>query len=291
MRVFLLRGKEKTLTPALSRSTGRGRRCAVQRNKAADASTFETTTVSRHFHQPTLARPLTAQYPLGTILILPPKAHHGASRRSPPVSPRRGAGGAEPFTWQTDKPEAQGLSSAKLDEFRDGLAKHSTAALLVVRHDKIVYEWYGQGFGPEKRHGTASLAKAVVGGMSLAVAMQDGRVRPDDAACKYIPEWRQDPRKSKITIAQLATHTSGSMTRRQSLEQPTTNSWVEGRILEARADRSVHAFPRHRARPVRARPARQLQQSGHGDALLRGHGGDPARRAEGRTLAPARTHL
>ncbi len=117
---------------------------------------------------------------------------------------------AGPFSWQTDKPEAQGLSSAKLDELRDGLAKHATAALLVVRCDRIVYEWYGEGFGPEKPHGTASLAKAVVGGMSLAIAMQDGRLKPDDAASEYISQWRDDPRKSKITIAQLATHTSGA---------------------------------------------------------------------------------
>jgi len=55
VRVYMLRGKEKTLTPALSRSTGRGRRCAVQRNKVADASAFGTTAVSRHFHQPTPA--------------------------------------------------------------------------------------------------------------------------------------------------------------------------------------------------------------------------------------------
>ena len=38
---------------------------------------------------------------------------------------------------------------------------------------------------------------------------QDGRIKPDDLACKYVPEWRQDPRKSKITVWQLATHTSG----------------------------------------------------------------------------------
>jgi len=116
---------------------------------------------------------------------------------------------AEPFIWQSDKPEAQGLSSAKLDELRDGLAKHSTAALLVVRHDKIVYEWYAEGFGPEKRHGTASLAKAIVGGVSLAVAIQDGRLKADDPVSKFVPQWRDDPRKSTITIAQLATHTSG----------------------------------------------------------------------------------
>ena len=32
-------------------------------------------------------------------------------------------------------------------------------------HDKIVYEWYAKGWGPDKPHGTASLAKALIGGV------------------------------------------------------------------------------------------------------------------------------
>src|SRR5205814_10555200 len=54
-----------------------------------------------------------------------------------------------------------------------------------------------------------SMATDLVGGMSLAVAMSDGRISPDDLASKYIPGWSTDPLKSKITIRQLATHTSG----------------------------------------------------------------------------------
>lgn len=116
---------------------------------------------------------------------------------------------AADFAWETVDPASQGLSKEKLDGLRDDLARNGTQTFLVIRHDKIVYEWYSRDFGPEKVHGTASLAKAVVGGMSLAVAMQDGRIKPGDRATKYIPQWREDPRKSKITVAQLATHTSG----------------------------------------------------------------------------------
>jgi CubicO group peptidase (beta-lactamase class C family) len=39
--------------------------------------------------------------------------------------------------------------------------------------------------------------------------MNDGLISPGDLASKYIPAWRSDPLKSKITIRQLATHTSG----------------------------------------------------------------------------------
>ncbi|HDY87441.1 MAG TPA: hypothetical protein ENH82_04905, partial [bacterium] len=69
--------------------------------------------------------------------------------------------------------------------------------------------WYAPGHGQKKRHGTASLAKALVGGMSLMLALNDGNIAVDDLACKYIPQWKDHPQKSKITIRHLATHSSG----------------------------------------------------------------------------------
>jgi CubicO group peptidase (beta-lactamase class C family) len=114
-----------------------------------------------------------------------------------------------PFTWQTTTPESQGMSSARLAALKDGLARRKTRAFLVIRHDKIVYEWYADGQSPTKTQGTASLAKAIVGGLSLAVAMTDGKIALDDLASGYVPEWRNDPRKAKITIRHLGSHTSG----------------------------------------------------------------------------------
>ncbi len=111
--------------------------------------------------------------------------------------------------WRTEAPEAHGLDKAKLDAARDALARRDTKSFLVVRDGVIVYEWYAADHGPQKRHYTASLAKALVGGMSLLVALSDGRLDPDDPAWLYIPAWRDDPLKSRITIRHLATHSSG----------------------------------------------------------------------------------
>jgi CubicO group peptidase (beta-lactamase class C family) len=101
------------------------------------------------------------------------------------------------------------MSSQKLDAVKDILAKKGTKTFLVIRNDKIVYEWYSSDFGPEKKHYTASMAKALVGGVSLMLALNDGRLGADDHACKYIPEWKENLQKSKITIRHLATHSSG----------------------------------------------------------------------------------
>ena len=114
------------------------------------------------------------------------------------------ANAEKPFEWQTATPQSQGMSREKLDALKAGLAERNTKAFLVVRNDRVVYEWYADGHGPAKTHYTASLAKAVVVGLSLAVALTDGRIALDDRAAKYVPQWKDDPRKSKITIRHSA---------------------------------------------------------------------------------------
>ena len=90
---------------------------------------------------------------------------------------------AEPFEWETTSPESQGMSTTKLDALKDVLAAHRTRAFLVVRNDHIVYEWYADGTAATNKQGTASLAKAIVGGMSLAVALTDAKL----SLCIAIP--------------------------------------------------------------------------------------------------------
>ena len=103
----------------------------------------------------------------------------------------------------------EGLNISSLEKLKDQLAARQTTGLLVRRHNRTVYEWYAPGWGPERRHYTASMAKSLVGGMSLLLALNDGRIAAGDPAWKYIPHWQHDPLKSQITIRQLATHTSG----------------------------------------------------------------------------------
>jgi CubicO group peptidase (beta-lactamase class C family) len=111
--------------------------------------------------------------------------------------------------WKTATPESQGLLSAKLDAIWNELRERKTTAFLVIRNDRIVYERYANGFSRRTPHYTASLAKSLVGGLSLMLAMDDGRLRPNNLASKFVPQWAGIPRKSDITLRDLATHTSG----------------------------------------------------------------------------------
>jgi CubicO group peptidase (beta-lactamase class C family) len=125
------------------------------------------------------------------------------------LSPGALAADAPPFEWREATPAESGMSAERIEVLRASLAAKGTRALLIIRHDRIVCEWYAAGTTVDKPQGTASLAKSLVGGMSLAVALSDGKLHADDRVATFVPEWAADPRKSQITVAQLASHTSG----------------------------------------------------------------------------------
>jgi CubicO group peptidase (beta-lactamase class C family) len=116
---------------------------------------------------------------------------------------------AADFDWQIVSPDSIGISQTELDGLKNSLAEKNTKALLIVGDDKIIYEWYAEGHSAAKTHYTASMAKAIVGGVAAAVAISDGKLSLDDQACKFVPQWADDARKSKILIRHLGSHTSG----------------------------------------------------------------------------------
>jgi len=169
------------------------------------------------------------------------------------------------FIWKTATPESQGMSSSALRAARDVLAERGTRTFLVIRHDRIVYEWYAPGYGPRKLHYTASLAKAIVGGTSLMLALNDGRMRVDDPACKYVPEWKEHPSKSRITIRHLATHSSGIQDANQDgVSHDKLPGWM-GAFWKRRPD--PFTIARDDA-PLLFAPGKEFQYSNPGMAML-----------------------
>lgn len=111
--------------------------------------------------------------------------------------------------WETAAPEAHGIDAACLAELRAEMAERRTEALLVARDGRLVEEWYAPGRTVDRHHYTAALTKALAGSMALALALEDGRVALDDPVSEYVRAWRGEPRKASITLAQLASHSSG----------------------------------------------------------------------------------
>jgi CubicO group peptidase (beta-lactamase class C family) len=82
-------------------------------------------------------------------------------------------------------------------------------SVLVMKGDKIVFEEYQNGHSTDRPWILASGTKSFSGVM-LAAAVEDGFIRSfDEKVSDTITEWKSDPRKSKITIRQLLSLTSG----------------------------------------------------------------------------------
>jgi CubicO group peptidase (beta-lactamase class C family) len=172
---------------------------------------------------------------------------------------------AQSMDWKSIPPAEAGLDPVKLEAWRISLAAHRTTGLIVIRRGRIALEWYAPGWNADRPHGTASMAKALVGGVSLALAMSDGRISPDDLASKYIPGWRTDPLKSKITIRQLATHTSGiSDAEQDDIPHDQLPGW-KGAFWKRAPDPFSVAL---REAPVLFEPGTQNQYSNPGMAAL-----------------------
>jgi CubicO group peptidase (beta-lactamase class C family) len=86
-------------------------------------------------------------------------------------------------------------------------------SLLVARHGKLVLEEYFFGFDREMQHDTRSAGKTFASVMLGATMMRGGKVTPEsrlyDLLATLGPFSNPDPRKSRITVAHLMTHTSG----------------------------------------------------------------------------------
>lgn len=133
----------------------------------------------------------------------------GPAHLSPSSSVSQSSLSLSNFQLQQASQKSYGLDRSKLNTMVDVLAARSTESLLIIKDDRIVNEWYQPGRNGAQRHDTGSLAQSLVGGVSLMVALSDGRIGLDDFASRYIPSWRNDPVKSKILIRHLASHTSG----------------------------------------------------------------------------------
>ena len=119
-------------------------------------------------------------------------------------------------------PEDVGMSSTRLVKAREYAQRvgdqleSSGGAVLVVRRDKIVGEWYWGRRGPSPNdlpydHNTMTPLMSITKGLtatSLSLLIQDGVMWLDEAVSTYIPEFKEGD-LAKVTVRHLATHSSG----------------------------------------------------------------------------------
>jgi len=126
-----------------------------------------------------------------------------------PTGLARKLAGRPGIPWESAAPQSRGFVAARLDTLVDRLRSRSTDVFLLARGGAIVSEWYAPDYGPDTPFGMAAMAKAVTGSMALLLTLADGRVDLDDPVGDYHANWALDSSKSRITIRQLASHSSG----------------------------------------------------------------------------------
>ena len=81
-------------------------------------------------------------------------------------------------------------------------------SMLVIQNDHTVFEQYANGGIPNGRWPIFSGTKSFWGIAALA-AVRDGVVKLDEHVADTITEWKNDARKSQITVRQLLSQTDG----------------------------------------------------------------------------------
>jgi len=109
--------------------------------------------------------------------------------------------------WQVAKADTQGMSQAKLDAVGDWLKRHGSKTGLVVRHGRIVGEWYFDDAKPSTRLLVWSTTKSFAS-TAAGLAIADGKLKLDTKLGELLPSV-SPAEKRDITIRQLLSMTSG----------------------------------------------------------------------------------
>ena len=196
----------------------------------------ENTPFGRDICDPMLRmhRPRKLAAPLGAVVLLVAAAVFGpawwrtylealARRSAPLYQPReRVIGGNEPLAPRV-APASEQLDAAALEEAARYAGAHGSRALIVTRHDHIVFERYWQGTDFDTLSDAQSFTP-VLAALATGAALSHRRLGwPDEPIGLLISEWREDPRGA-ITLRNLMQMSSGlapqSPARRRRISPP-----------------------------------------------------------------------
>ena len=117
--------------------------------------------------------------------------------------------------WLESSPAEQGINAetlARLREHLQGAPMARVRSVLVVRHDRIVFEYYRSDVPPDALHEINSATKSIVSAL-VGIALQQGALTSlDQKVADFLPEAQApgvDPQARDITILHLLTMTSG----------------------------------------------------------------------------------
>lgn len=139
-------------------------------------------------------------------------------------------------------------TKAACERAADYSAKFDGRAVVVMVDGEVVFERGDNGWSLDRPHPLASGTKSF-SGVVAAAAVQDGLLAWDELAADTLTEWKDDPRKSRITVRQLLSLSSGLDPGEETLGSVNPRGSVLGEGAETRAQR-IRERLGERARPV-----------------------------------------
>lgn len=193
---------------------------------------------------------------IATLAALPALSSCGEVPQAPPPLTEEALAAV---TEEAGAPKRE-LAREVDDIFRlDGLGE--TRAFLVMQNGAIAAERYGEGYGPDTRFVSWSMAKTVTAVM-IGMLVADGRLRLDESAPVELWQRPGDPR-GEITLRQLLQMRSG-LRHTESGDPPYESSEVRMLFLDGRDDMARWA----KEQPLEAEPGAKFEYSSSTSVIL-----------------------
>lgn len=109
--------------------------------------------------------------------------------------------------WQVSSPEKEGLSLPRVEKARDWLEQHGSKTGLVIRHGKIVGEWYWNGAEATSRFKVYSTTKSFAS-TAAGLVIADGKLSLDTTVGEILADVKPDG-KRHVTVRHLLSMASG----------------------------------------------------------------------------------
>lgn len=109
--------------------------------------------------------------------------------------------------WATATPESQGMSAEGLEKAKAWLESHNSKSGVVIRHGRIVAEWYFGGADRNSKFAAYSTSKSL-SSMATGLAIADGKLALTDTVGKFFSD-AEPKEKQAVTVKQLLSMSSG----------------------------------------------------------------------------------
>lgn len=109
--------------------------------------------------------------------------------------------------WDVVSPASQGIDADGLEKARAWLESHNSKSGLVIRHGRIVAEWYFADANKTSKFACYSTSKSL-SSLATGLAIADGKLTLADTVGKFVPDVSPEGKRA-ITVKQLLSMTSG----------------------------------------------------------------------------------